>query len=87
MQLLRSDLDMVSIFSHGTLFEFAVRDEFCPSFDRLVTLPSNYNVHQLKLYLQQTLSRELSELTKTQQHVSLRQIQIYWRPLNTTPDF
>ena len=50
-------------FSNGTLFEFSIRNEMIPQFDRLVTMPSSYNVRKLKVYLQQTLAKELQQMT------------------------
>ena len=35
----------------GTFFEFALRNEYMASFDRLVTMSSIYSIKQLKMYL------------------------------------
>jgi hypothetical protein len=63
MDLIKRDRDERIGFPNGTLFEFSIRNEHVVAFDRLVTLPSSYNVRQLKIYLQQTLAKEQQLMT------------------------
>jgi hypothetical protein len=50
-------------------------------------MPSSYNIHQLKIYLQQTLMKEQQQLNSNYTQISPSKIQVYWKPLHSSPDF